>query len=449
MEEKMMSEHTEKQDNAISQVTAAISQGEPKVQKTEKKARGKSESKRGDFRKNTGNSNRFRKSDNEKNNAANSEEASVTDQTATCFTEDSPETTESMPEKESEISERNAEESPDRKDKEIPQTEEEAQIEIIGVRFKQSGKLYFFDPKGVVYNRNAHVIVETANGMEYGTVAVPNRMIGVSKVVMPLRGVLRTANAEDEKLRRENDNIEIDAFNTCVSCIADFGLDMKLVDVEYAFDRGKLLFYFTSEERVDFRDLVKKLASVYHTRIEMRQIGIRDEAKMLGGLGACGRPFCCSTFLGDFTQVSIKMAKEQGLSLNSAKISGTCGRLMCCLRYEHEIYEEELKRTPKVDSLVETTDGTGVVVDAHPLTGLVKVRLDAQQDSIHVYPREEIKVIGHSRGASKKIVTEEKTSKANSRSKNGKAQAGTDGNEKNVRQEDKNSQSDEKNEKSH
>lgn len=442
MEEKIMSEHTEKQG------TEALLREEPKVQKSERKVRGKSENKRGDFRKSVGNANCFRKSDSTKKNAVNLVETSATDQTSICFTENSSETVETRSEEKTETMEMSAEELLNCKEKENPPTEEE-QIEIIGVRFKQSGKLYFFDPKGVVYSRYAHVIVETANGMEYGTVAVPNRMIGVSKVVMPLRGVLRIANVEDEKLRRENDNIEVDAFNTCVSCIADYGLDMKLVDVEYAFDRGKLLFYFTSEERVDFRDLVKKLASVYHTRIEMRQIGIRDEAKMLGGLGACGRPFCCSTFLGDFTQVSIKMAKEQGLSLNSAKISGTCGRLMCCLRYEHETYEEELKRTPKVDSLVETKDGTGIVVDAHPLTGLVKVRLDEQQDSLHVYPREEIKVVGHSRGASKKLGTEDKVSKANSRFKNGKAQAGIGGNETNAQQEDKNLQSNEKNEKNH
>ncbi len=273
--------------------------------------------------------------------------------------------------------------------------------EIVGVHFKHTAKVYYFDPNGLNLDRYQKVIVQTANGNEYGEVTVANRMIATSELVLPLRPVLRVATEEDEKRHGENADREIEAYNACVAKIAEHKLEMKLVDTEMSFDRTKLLFYYTAEERVDFRELVKELAAAFHTRIEMRQIGIRDEAKMLGGLGICGRPFCCSTFLPDFAQVSIKMAKEQNLSLNSAKISGACGRLMCCLRYEHSTYEAELKITPKVDSLVTTADGDGVVTESNPLTGLLKVRLDGEENT-RVYAREAVVVNGHQKGASRR-----------------------------------------------
>lgn len=279
--------------------------------------------------------------------------------------------------------------------------EPQEKTEIVGVHFKHTARVYYFDPNGLQIRRGAHVIVQTANGNEYGEVSVSNRMIPTADLVLPLRPVLREATEEDEKRHAENADREIEAYNDCVARIANHKLDMKLVDTEMSFDRSKLLFYFIADERVDFRELVKELACAFHTRIEMRQIGIRDEAKMLGGLGICGRPFCCSTFLPDFAQVSIKMAKEQNLSLNSAKISGACGRLMCCLRYEHSTYEQELKITPKVDSLVTTADGDGVVTESNPLTGLLKVRLDGEENT-RVYARESVVVNGHQKGASRR-----------------------------------------------
>ena len=260
--------------------------------------------------------------------------------------------------------------------------------EIIGVTFRSAGKIYYFDANGIRAHENQHVIVDTARGYEYGKVALSNRMVPVSELVLPLRKVLRVADKNDDMRYKANCEKENEAFNICLRMISDHGLDMKLIDVEYTFDNAKLLFYFTSEERVDFRELVKDLASVFRTRIELRQIGLRDETKIIGGYGICGREFCCHSFLGDFVQVSIKMAKEQNLSLNSSKISGACGRLMCCLRYEHETYQEQIKKNPKVDSAVITPDGPGTVVDVQTLAGLVKVRLDKDPEGpVVIYDR--------------------------------------------------------------
>ncbi len=276
----------------------------------------------------------------------------------------------------------------------VANTDNEKRIEIVGVRFKSSGKVYYFDPKGKKYSRTSHAIVETARGQEYGEVALPNTFVKESEVVPPLRPVVRAATQADEAHHLENKTKEDEAFKVCNEKIAAHKLDMKLIDAQYTFDNSKLLFYFTSAGRVDFRELVKDLASVFRTRIELRQIGIRDEARLMGGLGLCGRPLCCSLFLNDFGQVSIKMAKEQNLSLNSAKISGICGRLMCCLRYEHETYEHEIRLTPPVDSLVETPDGKGSVTEINPLAATVKVRLLAAPDAPpKSYKRDELVVL--------------------------------------------------------
>jgi len=261
-------------------------------------------------------------------------------------------------------------------EREIPQ-----EVEIIGVKFKPSGKVYYFDSNKHVATADNSVIVETARGLEIGSVAVPNKMVKQNEIVAPLRSVIRIATEADLKHAEENKQKESEAFEICKAKIADHKLDMNLVEAEYTFDNSKLLFYFTSDGRVDFRELVKDLASVFRTRIELRQIGIRDEAKLLGGLGVCGRPFCCSSFLSDFVQVSIKMAKEQNFSLNSAKISGACGRLMCCLRYEHETYEEAIKNTPPIGSTVKTPGGNGVVIETNPLAGQIKVRLEDKPES--------------------------------------------------------------------
>ena len=274
----------------------------------------------------------------------------------------------------------------------------DAFYEVIGVRFKQNGKVYYFDPSGMTFRRDDHVIVDTARGIEYGFVSMANRNVPAREVVLPLRKAVRAATAEDEAKYEANLEKETEAYNLCLSKIEEHRLDMKLVDVEYTFDNSKLLFYFTAEGRVDFRELVKDLASVFRTRIELRQIGIRDEAKLMGGLGVCGRPFCCASFLPDFVQVSIKMAKEQNLSLNSAKISGACGRLMCCLRYEYDTYSEEIAKTPKVDSIVDTPDGEGIVVETSPLAGLCKVSLTKNPASIQLYHRDDLKVKGSARG---------------------------------------------------
>ena len=270
--------------------------------------------------------------------------------------------------------------------------------EVIGVRFKQVGKIYYFSPNGVQMPVGEKVIVETARGIECGEVAISNREIDDESIVKPLKTVIRVATEDDLKHIEENKAKEKKAFKLCLEKIEKHKLEMKLVDVEYTFDNNKILFYFTADGRVDFRELVKDLASVFKTRIELRQIGVRDEAKMLGGLGICGRPFCCSSFLGEFQPVSIKMAKEQGLSLNPTKISGTCGRLMCCLKYEQNAYEDLLRITPKVGAYVSTSEGKGTVTEVSLLTGLLKVRLDKANDGVPmVFEREAVKVIRDAR----------------------------------------------------
>ncbi len=273
-------------------------------------------------------------------------------------------------------------------------------VEIVGVRFKKTGKVYYFDPKELKLGAGDCVIVETARGLEYGEITIANKVIDSREIVSPLRPVIRVATEEDRSHHELNLEKEVEAFNVCLEKIEAHKLEMKLVDVEYTFDNGKLLFYFTSDGRVDFRDLVKDLASHFRTRIELRQIGIRDEAKLVGGIGVCGRPYCCSSFLNDFVQVSIKMAKEQNLSLNSAKISGACGRLMCCLRYEYETYARELAKMPKVDSIVITPEGNGVVTEIAPLSGIVKVKMD-ENDALKAFPYDVLKVKGHIKGGNR------------------------------------------------
>ena len=287
---------------------------------------------------------------------------------------------------------------PNRKREEVLRDDSIEKTEIVGVRFKSTGKTYYFDPAGITAARGSFVIVETARGPEFGEVTLANRRVPTSDIVPPLRPLLRLATNADIAHNEENDQKEAEAFRICNEKIAAHGLDMKLVDAEYTFDNTKLLFYFTSAGRVDFRELVKDLASVFRTRIELRQIGIRDEAKMIGGLGICGRPLCCSGFLSDFCQVSIKMAKEQSLSLNSTKISGNCGRLMCCLRYEHQTYEEEIRLTPPVDSVVKTPDGIGTVCETSPLVGTLKVRLNDSDGLPKQYHRDDVTVLGKNSG---------------------------------------------------
>ena len=271
---------------------------------------------------------------------------------------------------------------------------EKNEYEIIGVRFKEAGKVYFFAPSGIEFHIGDGVIVETSRGVEYGKVAQANKTVPADQVVLPLKSVLRRATDKDEEKVKENLALAEKAKEVFREKVIKHNIDMTLVDAEYTFDQSKLLFYFTSEGRVDFREFVKDMASVFKTRIELRQIGVRDEAKQLGGLGICGRPFCCKSFLNDFEQVSIKMAKDQGLSLNSVKISGTCGRLMCCLRYENDTYQEELAKTPKAGNIVSTPSGKGIVVEANPLAGLVKVSLDSNRDAApSIFVREDVKVL--------------------------------------------------------
>ncbi len=266
--------------------------------------------------------------------------------------------------------------------------------EIIGVRFRNTKKVYYFDPAGKKVDEGQYVIVETVRGIECGECAVANKEVSEEVLVKPLKSIIRVANAEDLSNMEKNLRKEEKAFSICEEKIKQFGLDMHLLDVEYTFDGSKVLFFYTAPERVDFRELVKCLASVFKVRIELRQIGVRDEAKLLGGLGICGRGFCCKEFLHDFQPVSIKMAKEQGLSLNPVKISGTCGRLMCCLKYEQSSYEYLLKITPKIGALVETPDGKGEVVDNNLLTGMLKVRLDRNPDAAPgKYNRKDVKII--------------------------------------------------------
>lgn len=266
--------------------------------------------------------------------------------------------------------------------------------EVIGVRFKEVGKVYYFDPQKVKYKEKTKVIVETARGIECGSVAMENKEIPDEEIINPLKTVIRIANDNDFKTLEENREKEKSAYDICLKKIENHGLKMKLVDVEYTFDRSKILFYFTADGRVDFRELVKDLASVFKTRIELRQIGVRDESKVLGGLGVCGRPFCCNSFLGAFQPVTIKMAKEQGLSLSPVKISGTCGRLMCCLKYEQSSYEHLLRVTPKVGAIVDTKEGRGTVIENNLLTGTLKVRLDKRPESAPlVVDRHKVKLI--------------------------------------------------------
>lgn len=270
----------------------------------------------------------------------------------------------------------------------------DASVEVVGINFKDAGKVYYFSPEKNDYKVGDKVIVKTARGLEFGFVAAANKFVSGKDIVQPLRTVVRAATEDDMKRYESNKQLERSAFEVCLKMIAKHGLDMKLIEAEYTFDNSKLLFYFSADGRVDFRELVKDLASVFHTRIELRQIGIRDEAKMMGGLGVCGRPFCCSSFLSDFGQVSIKMAKEQNLSLNSAKISGTCGRLMCCLRFESSVYEEELRTMPPVDSKVSCPDGIGFVKEIAPLTGMCKVIIpDKNGDIIKSYHKDKLKVL--------------------------------------------------------
>ena len=271
-------------------------------------------------------------------------------------------------------------------------------IEIVGVRFKQIGKIYYFDPNGKNIRSGMNVIVETSRGVEYGTVEIPNKNVAEKDVVQPLKKVLRIATKADDQKMIQNKAREKEAFEICSEKIKEHGLAMKLTDVELTFDLTKILFYFTSDNRIDFRELVKDLASVFRMRIELRQIGVRDEAKMMNGVAICGRPLCCATFLGDFQSVSIKMAKDQGMSLNPTKISGICGRLMCCLKYEEETYIELTKNLPNIGDTVKTPDGKGEVISVNVLRQLVKVAVKksekGQEDAaLNFYSVDEIELI--------------------------------------------------------
>jgi len=272
----------------------------------------------------------------------------------------------------------------------IPET---GTVEVVDIQFRPGQKVYYFDPAGLKLKAGDHVIMDTARGPEFGYCASGNHTISVKDVVAPLRIVLRIATYHDERVAAENREKEKRAYEICLEKIQEHGLDMQLVSAEYAFDGSKILFFFTADERVDFRELVKNLASVFHTRIELRQIGVRDKAKMVGGLGICGRPFCCASFLDDFQPVSIKMAKTQNLSLNPTKISGTCGRLMCCLKYEQDAYEDLLRTSPKLDSLVDTPDGRGTIVELDLLHQRVKVRLENTPEAINLYANDSIAVL--------------------------------------------------------
>lgn len=266
--------------------------------------------------------------------------------------------------------------------------------EIVGVNFRRAGKIYYFAPRNLSLKIGENVIVETSRGLEYGTVKIENKIIDGSEITPPLKPIIRKATEDDAERVAANHQLEMDAAVICKKKIAAHELKMRLIGVEYTFDNSKLIFYFTCESRVDFRELVKDLASTFKTRIELRQVGIRDETKLMGGLASCGRPYCCSDFLMDFVQVSIKMAKEQNFSLNSAKVSGACGRLMCCLRYEHEVYENAIRVTPPVGSTVETSDGVGVVIEMRPLAEQVKVRLsETNKEDIRLYSCKDIKVL--------------------------------------------------------
>jgi cell fate regulator YaaT (PSP1 superfamily) len=270
--------------------------------------------------------------------------------------------------------------------------------EIIGVRFKSGGKLYYFNPNGTHVDVGQHVIIETAKGVEFAECVQSNTMVDEMELVSTLRPMLRVATQEDFRQVERNAEREKVAYSVCQKQIAEHELEMKLVDVKYSFDGSKILFFFTAEGRVDFRGLVKDLAAVFRTRIELRQIGVRDEARMMGGLGICGRPFCCSQFLDDFQPVSIKMAKTQNISLNPTKISGSCGRLMCCLKYEQDAYEDLLKHTPKLESLVKTPDGVGVVNQTNLLREQCQVTLDNDPETPRIYKNRDIEIIRSGKG---------------------------------------------------
>ena len=269
----------------------------------------------------------------------------------------------------------------------------EQTVEVVDIQFRPGQKIYYFDPNGLTFQTGEHVIIDTARGAEYGICAGCNHKIAQKDVVTPLRKVLRKATAQDEKIAADNRVKEKRAYDVCLDKIAAHGLDMQLVSAEVAFDGSKILFYFTADERVDFRELVKNLASIFHTRIELRQIGVRDKAKMVGGLGICGRPFCCASFLDDFQPVSIKMAKTQSLSLNPTKISGTCGRLMCCLKYEQDAYEDLIRSSPRLESFVDTPEGRGTVVELDLLRQRVKVRMEENPETVSVFPNADIAVL--------------------------------------------------------
>ncbi len=270
-------------------------------------------------------------------------------------------------------------------------------VTVVDIQFRPGQKVYYFDPGALVIRTGDHVIMDTARGPEFGICAAGNHQIPEKDVVAPLRPILRLATAQDEKTMEENREKERKAFAVCMEKIAEQGLDMQLVSAECAFDGSKILFFFTADERVDFRELVKNLAGVFRTRIELRQIGVRDKAKMVGGLGICGRPFCCASFLDDFQPVSIKMAKTQNLSLNPTKISGTCGRLMCCLKYEQFAYEDLIRNAPKAESFVDTPEGRGTVVEVELLRGRVKVRMEEQPETVAVFANDEIAVLRNGR----------------------------------------------------
>ena len=275
--------------------------------------------------------------------------------------------------------------------KNLPKNKET--VEVVDIQFRPGQKIYYFDPNGIACKTGDHLIIDTARGPEYGICAGGNHKIPAKDVVAPLRSVLRLANEQDERTVAENHIKEKQAFEVCLRRIDEQKLDMQLVSAECAFDGSKILFFFTADERVDFRELVKSLASQFHTRIELRQIGVRDKAKMVGGLGICGRPFCCASFLDDFQPVSIKMAKTQGLSLNPTKISGTCGRLMCCLKYEQDAYEDLIRTSPKLESFVDTPDGRGTVVELDLLRQRVKVRFEERPEAVGTFANTEIAVL--------------------------------------------------------
>lgn len=279
-------------------------------------------------------------------------------------------------------------------------------VTVVGVRFKKAGKIYYFDPDIIDVAFNDFVVVETARGIEFGHVVIGPKEIKEEDIVSPLKNVIRIALDEDFDLHRENKRKAKEAIEICSAKVAEHNLRMKLVDVEYTFDNNKVIFYFTADGRVDFRDLVRDLAAIFKTRIELRQIGVRDEAKMIGGIGPCGKMVCCTQFLGEFDPVSIKMAKEQSLSLNPTKISGLCGRLMCCLKYEHETYEELLKKMPQVGAIVITKLGKGTVVDTYTLLERVKVRVKQNDgtDDYSQYQVEDIKITGDIDPAYEKLV---------------------------------------------